>query len=363
MSKRASTRRSNQPPIPQVAPETWRALLAAAEAFGSLAPWTWMHDSELLGLRDLAAGDKLLCSVLGRLRTVFALLVYRRDTGRRWILNTILNDGDPGGLEDSDSAFEQDCVKVEFTPKSELSQQDRAVLSAAGFSPTAKRGCVWPAFRSLVPGGYPWYPTQAEAETLLFALPRATAFATLLRDHPEVCHGHESGEAAFLPADFDPACRALRAEDLDWHPLIPPPEPMPPLVSLDEVTLARLLKLSQVRGFHLELDVFYSPIVIGGGERPYFPKAVMAVNRASGFIGGYRLAESSDPQAAAVLAEVLSSTLQQLGARPETIRVQRPRVAQMVAPVAERLGILIRKEPELPALNFAREDMERRFRR
>ncbi|MBI2928981.1 MAG: hypothetical protein HYY24_25230 [Verrucomicrobia bacterium] len=362
MSKRTSTRRSNQPPIPAVSLETWQALLAAAEAFGALAPWTWMHDSELLGLRDPATGDKLLCSVLGRLRTIFALLVYRRDTGRRWVLNTILNDGDPGGLEDSDSAFEQDCVKVEFTPKNELSKQDRAVLNAAGFSPTTKRGCVWPAFRSLVPGGYPWYLTQAEAEALLFALPRATAFATLLRNHPEVCDGHESGEAAFLPADFDPARRALHAEDLDWHPLIPPPEPMPPLVSLDEITLARLLKLPQAKGFHLELDVFYSPIAIGGDERPYFPKAVMAVDRASGFIGGYRLAEFSDPQAAAALAEVLTSTLQRLGGRPEAIRVQRPRVAQMVSPVAEKLGIPVRKDPELPALNFAREDMERRFR-
>jgi hypothetical protein len=56
MPKRASTRRSNQPPIPVVAPATWQALLAAAHAFGTLAPWTCLHDSELAVL-NLARED------------------------------------------------------------------------------------------------------------------------------------------------------------------------------------------------------------------------------------------------------------------------------------------------------------------
>ena len=156
VSKPASARRSNQPPIPVVKSATWQALLGAAEAFGALAPWTWMHDSQLLGLRDPITGDKLLCSILGRLRTLFALLVFRRETGCRWIFDTVLSDEEAVGLGDPDSGMEQDCVKVEFTAKSELTKEDRAVLAAAGFTPSVKRGCVWPAFRSLVPGGYPW---------------------------------------------------------------------------------------------------------------------------------------------------------------------------------------------------------------
>jgi hypothetical protein len=362
MSKRSSGRRANQPPIPVVAPETWQALLAAAAAFGALAPWTWMHDSELIGLRGPVTGERLLGSILGRLRRVFALLVYRRDTGRRWILNTIMNDGEPGGLEDPDSAFEQDCVKVEFAPKRELMEADRAVLAAAGFAPAVKRGPVWPVFRSLVPGGYPWHVTQAEAELLLYALPRVTAFAALCRATPGLGVDLATGEVPFLPADFDPASRPLRAEDLDWQPQIPPPEPPPARVSLDDATLEGLLKLPQGKGFHLELDLFYAPVVIGGEERPYFPKGVLAVDRGTGFVGAYRLVQPSDPQAVGAVAEVLTSTLQQLGLRPATIRVQRPRLAQMLSPVAERLEIGIHQDPELPELNSAREAMERAFR-
>ena len=134
-------------------------------------------------------------------------------------------------------------------------------------------------------------------------------------------------------------------------------------MSLDEATRERFATLSQAEGFHLELDVFYAPMAVSEGERPWFPKAVVAVDRASGFIGAYRLAESDDPQAVTALGEVLAGALRQLAHRPETIRVQRPCVAQMLSPVAARLGIPIHEDPELSALNCAREEMERRFRR
>ncbi|MCU0783423.1 MAG: hypothetical protein MUF81_05115 [Verrucomicrobia bacterium] len=363
MSEPVKKRRSNQPAVPSVSVETWKGLLLAADEFGRLAPWEWMHDSHIVGLRHPKSKEVLLGSILGRLRQVFALLVYRRASGHRWLMNTILNDGQPGGLEEADSAFEQDLVKVEFTAKKELWKEDRAGLAAANYSPPLKRGCVWPVFRSLVPGGYPWHMTQVEAETLLFALPRVAALARLMRAHPEVWDAHLDGDIAYLPDDFDPSQRELRAEDLDWHPMLPPPEPLPAPVTLDETTLARLMKLPQAKGFHLELDVFYSPMPIRGPDRPWFPITAMAVDRASGFVGGFRLGEASDADGAGVLATVLANSLRQFGNRPEVICVQRPRAARMLESVALQLGVPVRLDHELPALNFARDEMERMFPR
>jgi len=356
-------RRANQPAIPQVSVETWKALLAAADDFNRLAPWVWMHDSNIVGLRHPVTKEALLGSVLGRLRTVFALLLYRRAAGHRWLLNTILNDGDSGDLDGEDSAFEQDLVKVEFTLKRELWKEDRAMLAAAAYSPALKRGHVWPVFRSLVPGGFPWHVTQAEADTLLFALPRVAAFARLVRAQPEVCAGHLDGQITYLPGDFDPAAGELRGEQLDWHPMLPPPEPPPDLVSFDEATQARLLKLTQAKGFHLELDVAYSVMAVADADRPRFPKLALAVDRASGFIGGCRLSDANDRNGAATLGTVMQNALSQLGHRPETIRVQRARVAVMLSKGAKELGIPVIQDAELSALNSAKEDMERRFSR
>src|SRR5437667_4710891 len=104
MSKLSSSPRTREPNIPQVSTETWRSLLGAADNFNRLAPWEWMHDSQVIGLRYPVTNEVLLGSILGRLRSVFGLLVYRNDAGRRWLLSTILNDGDSGGLDGEDKA-------------------------------------------------------------------------------------------------------------------------------------------------------------------------------------------------------------------------------------------------------------------
>ena len=356
-----SKQRANHPIVPQVSPETWKALLAAADEFNRLAPWVWMHDSHIVGLRHPVTKEVLLASILGRMRTMFALLVYRGDAGHRWLLNTIMNDGDSGGLEGEDSAFEQDAVKVEFTRKQELLKADRAVLEAAGYSPTVKRGSVWPVFRSLVSGGYPWHITQAEAETMLFVLPRVAAAAKLMREHPEVWETHLEGDIAFLPDDFNPVAGELREEQLDWLPMIPPPETMPELVSFDDATTARLLKLPQANGFHLELDLSYGNMAVAYEDRPRFPKMAMAVDRASGFVGGVRLSDLNDPDGAATLGTVLLNALTGSGHRPETVRVQRTRVAMMLSRVAKELEIPVHQDLELNELNVARQSLEQRF--
>lgn len=358
MTKKQKTR---HPSVPTVPDATWKALLAAADEFNHLAPWEWMHDSDVVGMRHPATKEVLLSSVLGRLKTMFALLVYRNDAGRRWLLNTILNDGDPGGLEDEDSAFEQDLVKVEFVLKRELAKEDKAVLSAAGFDAAKKRGHVWPQFRSLAPGGYPWHLTQAEAEVLLYALPRVAAVARLLKAHPSMWDDRCEGEICFLPDDFEPAAGELRADDVNWLPMIAPPEPTPESISLDEATVERLSELSQAKGFHLELDLAYAPFPVADEDRPRFPKLAMAVDRASGFIGGFHLSDSEDRDGAGALGAVFENAVTQLGHRPEAILVQRPRVEMMVNQIASQLGIPVVPDVELDQLNEARRSMEQRF--
>jgi hypothetical protein len=197
---------------------------------------------------------------------------------------------------------------------------------------------------------------------LMFALSRVAAVARLVRQEPQLWDDHCDGEIAFLPAAFDPARDELRAEQIDWSPMIPPPEAMAESVSLDEAEITQLSKLKQAKGFHLELDVAYSPaIAVAGVNHPRFPKLAMAVDRASGFIGGFHLSEETDRDGAAALGLVLHKTLTQLDARPEVICVQRPRVAAMLQKVATELNIPVMAVRELKQLNAAKANMEGYF--
>jgi hypothetical protein len=96
-------------------------------------------------------------------------------------------------------------------------------------------------------------------------------------------------------------------------------------------------------------------------ERPRFPKLAIAVDRASGFIGGLRLSEITDRDGAATLGTVLLNALTNLKHRPESIRVQRKRVAEMLSRVTTELEIPVHLEVELAGLNVVRQSMERDF--
>lgn len=349
--------------IPTVSIETWKSLLAAADDFQRLAPWRWMDDSQVIGLRHPQTGEVLLCTILGKLKELFALQVYRREAGHRWLLQVMASDpNDDAWWSLEEKGFEVDALQVEFTTRGDLWKEDRALLAAARYTPIRNKGRVWPQFRSLRLGCYPWPIDQEETEILLFALPRVAAVARL-ENESAIWGVRLPGEIPFVPEAFDPARDALKPWALEWHPMLAPPEPPPTPVTLDEAQLARLKTLPQAAGFCLELDLFHMPTAVNGPERPWFPVAALAVERASGFVVSFRFTKEPLAETTPTLAATLVEALTLLKHRPEKICVQRPRLARMLQTVGTQLGVPIQEQAELEALNEARSGMEKFFMR
>jgi hypothetical protein len=81
-------------PKPPVIPlELWRELFHTAVCFQSLAPWQWMHDRHVLGIDD-EHGVRLV-SVIGNLREVFGLAIYRGSSGVNFLLRMLRGDTEP----------------------------------------------------------------------------------------------------------------------------------------------------------------------------------------------------------------------------------------------------------------------------
>ena len=199
-------------PSPPVAPETWRALLAAAANFAAVQPWEFMYDSDIVGLMDPATDETPIGAVLGSAGEVFAAVFYRRSPGLHWILQMRDGTSDP---EDLNTADGMDCLKLEFVPKRELWKEELAMLKVAAFIPAGK-GSVWPQFRSAEPGWLPWRINQTEAGQLRVDFPRLTAFCRLFEEHPELFGERASTEIPFLPVALPD--RPLTPKDLDWRP-------------------------------------------------------------------------------------------------------------------------------------------------
>ncbi|HYG35306.1 MAG TPA: hypothetical protein VEC99_11005, partial [Clostridia bacterium] len=114
---------------PGLPAEIGRPLLATAERIAQLKPWETMSDLHLIGLRVEGTGELQVASILGALRQVFAIVIYRHDAGLRWI-HEIATTGQPPSERDS-TLESLDYLKIEWAPKRELRKPDLDTLANA----------------------------------------------------------------------------------------------------------------------------------------------------------------------------------------------------------------------------------------
>ena len=74
---------SQRTPDPDPTEQEWRDLYRAADTFKELAPWDWMLDSDLFGVRNPDTGEIGYCCIMDNLGEHFAFGLYRGDEGLR----------------------------------------------------------------------------------------------------------------------------------------------------------------------------------------------------------------------------------------------------------------------------------------
>jgi uncharacterized protein DUF6930 len=333
-------------PPPPVAPETWRALLAAAADFAALEPWEFTYDSDAVGVIDPVTGETRIATVLGNAGEVFAAVFYRR-AGLRWILAMLGDTPDPENFNNADGI---DCLKLEFVPKRELVKEDLAMLKAAAFQPKRK-GAVWPQFRSAEPGWHPWHINQAEAGQLLADLPRLTAFCKMFGEQPELFDGRPPTEIPFLPAALPG--RPLTPKDLDWRPLLPPPVTGLEPFQARADQLEKLRALKRAPGMVCEFDSTLTP----GGSflengKPCFGRINLLVEQKRGLVFGTNVQSGAlTPGEAA--GRGLVEALLMAGNLPGKIIIGGSRLQPVLQPLCEELQIQLWPASSLPALEEA----------
>ena len=145
--------------VPIVPKEVWQELYGAARDFGDVACWDWMSDSDIFGVLNPESGEIGYCCVLGELGDVYGLVVYLGTDG----LNQYkaIQSGEVGPDND-DTVFFQNCLKVSFEDRNELSKDDLKVIRGLRLKFRGRNS--WPQFRSFRPGYFPWYLTEAEGK-------------------------------------------------------------------------------------------------------------------------------------------------------------------------------------------------------
>lgn len=357
------------PPCPL---PVWKGLYSAADAFRQSACWEWMYDSDLFGVQNPETGEVGYCCVLGAMGEVFGLVVYLGSAGLEQFHRM------QSGKIRADSpevVYNQACLTAWFGGRRELDPPDLKVIKDLGLTYS---GRAWPMFRSMRPSYLPWYLSEEEAKFLTLCLTRARDVAQRFRANPEYLT--PTGKNLYLvqtpvqkpdppapePSDFDSASRhpsffpeATESPACEWEDrwMKPAPsvkaaiQPFP----LDELRLQRIKKICQGTGGVWEIDGFILPASIHEGDRPYFPHALLYVDRDTGSIFGTALAKPWEWEFAfpnAFLASLESNHL-----LPAALALRQDELRELITPLASRLGMEIEVAKKLPALDRAKREM------
>jgi len=328
--------------------EEWKDLFLAAEQFRLLAPWGWMDDTQVFGVRDPRTGEVGWCVVMGAGGETYGLAVYRGEQGYGCYTLTMA-----GRVDGANLVAHMDGLLLTFSDREELTDLDRERVKGAGLKPRG-RG-AWPQFRSYLLWHAPWYLTSDEAHYMRLVLGQACHVAARAREEtaPPLREGSRRlvreprpGEGGWVWADA-------------WvEPTLPrQPAEVWPAPGAAQGLLSGCARTEET----WEVDVFpIGATVSEGRERPWIPPLLLVAS--DGFPPAVQ-AEAARP-GPGMWEELLAAWFRgALGAGklPGRLRVKREEVAAMLGPTARLLGITLEKRKKLGMLEALRRSLERKL--
>jgi len=311
--------------------EAWKGLFEAAFRIKEMAPWEWMVETDLFGIRD--GGETCYVSVMGYLGEHLGIAVYRGDAalGRFLEMRDIPEETI---LEYPELLLQIPQLQLSFENREDLQEWDRRLVRTMGYR--VRGGQAWPLFQSYRPGFMPWRLEPDEIPVLTRALeqledvaPRARAGVLLLD----------------IEEREDLLVRARTADGLwvDERARIPSREPQTIDLRWDERDMS-LLKKTTPAGDSIELDFFMFPGAIGKpSQRPAVAYVLLAVHRKSEMplFADVLPVEESLEHLFGQVPRVLLARLAAMPMRPREIRVQNHFLVNLLEPVLKELGTKI----------------------
>ena len=325
------------------------ALYDLADALYRLAPWQWMFEHQLIGLRHPVSGELAHISIMGARGDHLSLALYLgADSLHRfnYLQHELLADEELPQEDGIALVLESRQLQVSFDGRAALSKRGLAEIKHLG---RKYRGGNYPQFRSFHPGRCPTSLSELDAEWLLHALTQILAVAPTLKRHPD---GHQRQGDRFietLTREFhDDAWRTtwVLADTRRFD--FPTPAP-------DAALVARVARHPSRPVVECQFQLIPSPV----GRTPetsVFPYIALSVDRDSGFIFGLEMLSMEHQSHEAMLASVPDCFLRQWDKNalcPASLHVATLATHAMLGPTATALGIPLVLKTKLPALQAA----------
>lgn len=332
--------------------EEWKRLYGAAVAFRELGCWEWMEDTDLFAVQNPETGETGYCVVMGALGEFYALGVYRGGEGLA-ILDEMHAD-----VEFEDplvSLGKQNCLMASFGARNDLDKQDLALIRELGLR---FRGAnAWPAFRSHLPGYYPWFLDGCEARFLAFVLEQAVDVTTRYKSDPTLLDLPDDGVVFTRVPVANGADLAWKDE---WRPPEPPPDPESfpaPVIDLPRLQAVKRRDVRRTGEWEIEMASFPEPVKEEG--RPYYPLLLLCADSKSGYVLSSQLVHPA--QMPGIIPDLILNVLEKSPVRPRKVVFRQPYFLPCLESLAPSLDFEIERADELPMAEEALDFLMRSF--
>jgi hypothetical protein len=328
--------------------DLWRDLYETASQVQGLAPWAWMEEIDVFGVEMPGDAGLIFVSVMGAIGAHYSVAVYPGVAALTalWALHHDKHAS-------PEQVLEIPQVQLSFENRKLLERKDLQIIKQLGL--TFRGQNAWPRFRGYRPGFAPWFLEKDEAATLLAALRQLLDVAPRLQVDPSPVRAND-------PQTY--LVRALKTDTkggawADEFRNIPPVSVSIPRVLPDADAVRQCHALPKVEN-GIEVDFFLVPTRIGDGKaRPLFPYSLLMVESISGSVVGQEMlvAENSLNDMLSSIPAKLIDRFKEFGIRPQWLAVRPGRLADIVRPTCEALGIELRIREKLSRLDPARKGM------
>lgn len=320
-----------------------------ADELYRLAPWRWMNETQLIGLRLPGTGELCWMSMMGAAGNHIALALYMGDepVSRFNLMQKAAGVG--LDLAETDAlrlVLEARQLQVSFYLRHELLKEERAEIKALG---RKYRGGNWPCFRGFWAGFAPQRTTEEESVWLACALENLAAVAPRLRDEP-FAHLRTGADGTLVLTR-----ELVNGEWQDtWTPedtrIYQWPQPLPEAFMIEKVR-----RNPSAMDIECAFQLVPSPVGAAGNS-PVFPYLLICVDKASGFVLGIEMLSVEGRSIDDLMHSVPDHVLRfcdRHQVRPASIRVPDASTAAMLGGTAKALGVKMHRLHHLPALDEA----------
>jgi hypothetical protein len=330
--------------------EAMKTLFVRAGEVYRRQPWDDIQEVDLVMFEHPVSGEPCFCSVMGAMGEAMAVQVYIGVDSYLWFQD--IHAGAQASF--GDFLANQYSVFVNFVMPDELGVDDRELAKRMNH-PLAKNTAV-PVFRTIRPGYHPWFMTETEVRTLVEGLEALLAVGGVRSENADVDFWREDG--------VYPLVRRMSEEgkfvEYSVQCVKAPTKPVKKrkVPQLDQPRIESILGQRLRSTGILDVDHFYGAGMIGEEhERKACFRLSIAIDSKSGFAFPPQISAPQD-ETGDVLQGVVLKAIETKRALPVEIHVLSREFKILLAPLAKALAVPVKVKKSLPALEFAKSELE-----